>query len=142
MGRPVDGEKSLPTTDGRPATGPKTIIRPKGGEALTEVVPLLHKAPPPSEVPDWSDGEVMPLIIIENKSEMLVPTKTTEGLLADSDNLLPKSHEMNNSGDQGVLSAPISPNRVRICQRKEVYSMCLQTSRDFTCDRPGVVYSK
>ena len=113
MGRPVDGEKSLPTTDGRPATGPRTIIRPKGGEALTEVVPLPHKAPPPSKVPDWSDGEVMPLIIIENKSEMLVPTKTTEGLLADSDNLLPKSHEMNNSGDQGVLSAPISPNRVR-----------------------------
>ena len=55
----------------------------------------------------------MPLIIIDNNSEMLAPTKTDERLLADSDNLLPKSHEMNSSGDQGVLSAPISPNRVR-----------------------------
>ena len=113
MRRPADGEKSVPTTDGRPATGPKTIIRPKGGEAETEAVPLLHKAPPPSEVPDWSDGEAMPLIIIDNNSEMLAPTKTDERLLADSDNLLPKSHEMDSSGDQGVLSAPISPNRVR-----------------------------
>ena len=113
MRRPADGEKSVPMTDGRPATGPQTIIRPKGGEAETEAVPLLHEAPPPSEVPDWSDGEAMPLIIIDNNSEMLAPTKTDERLLADSDNLLPKSHEMNSSGDQGVLSAPISPNRVR-----------------------------
>ena len=113
MRRPVDGEKSTPTTDGRPATGPKTLIRPKGGEAETEAVPLLHKAPPPSELLDWSDGEVMPLIIIDNNSEMLAPTKTDEWLLADSDNMLPKSHEMDNSGDQGVLSAPMSPNRVR-----------------------------
>ena len=111
--RPADGEKSIPTTDGRPATGPKTIIRPKGGEFEPEAVPLLHKAPPPSEVPEWSDGEVMPLIIIDNNSEMLVPTKTDGRLPADSDNLLPESPEMNNSGDQGVLSAPISPNRVR-----------------------------
>ena len=113
MRRPADGEKSVPMTDGRPATGPQTIIRPKGGEAETEAVPLLHEAPPPSEVPDWSDGEAMPLIIIDNNSEMLAPTKTDERLLADSDNLLPKSHKMNSSGDQGVLSAPISPNRVR-----------------------------
>ena len=113
MRQPADGETSIPTTDGRPATGPKTIIRLKGGEADTETVPLLHKAPPPSEVPDWSDREAMPLIIIDNSSEMLAPTKTEEGLLADSDDMLPKSHEMDNSGDQGVLSAPISPNRVR-----------------------------
>ena len=71
MRRPADGDKSIPTTDGMPATGPKTIIRPKGGETETEAVPLLHKAPPPSEVPDWSDGEVMPLIIIDNKSELI-----------------------------------------------------------------------
>ena len=57
--RPADDEKSVPTTDGRTATGPQTIIRPKGGEAETEAVPLLHEAPPPSEVPDWSDGEAI-----------------------------------------------------------------------------------
>ena len=111
--RPADDETSVPTPDGRPDTGPRTIIRPKGGEAETEAVSLLREAPPPSEVPDWSDGEAMPLIIIDNNSEMPVRTKTNEGLLTDSDNLLPKSHEINSSGDQGVLSAPISPNRVR-----------------------------
>ena len=74
--RPADDEKPVPTTDGRPATDPQTIIRPEGGEAETEAVPLLHEAPPPSAVPDWSDGEAMPLIIIDNNSEMPAPTKT------------------------------------------------------------------
>ena len=114
--RPVNvmaHEKSIPTTDGRPDTGPNMIIRPKEGEVDPEAVPLLHKAPPPSEVPEWSDGEVMPLIIIENNSGVVIP-KTTDGRVpVGSDILLPKSLEMNNSEDQGVLSAPISPNRVR-----------------------------
>ena len=78
MRRPADGEKSIPTTEGRPAAGPKTIIRPKEGEVDPEAVPLLHKAPPPSEVPEWSDGEVMPLIIIEHNSGVVIP-KTTDG---------------------------------------------------------------
>ena len=54
--RPADDEKSVPTPDGRPDTGPKTLLRPKGGEAETEAVSLLREAPPPSEVPDWSEG--------------------------------------------------------------------------------------
>ena len=55
----------------------------------------------------------MPLIIIENNSSGVIP-KTTDGRVpVGSDILLPKSLEMNNSEDQGVLSAPISPNRVR-----------------------------
>ena len=66
MRRPADGEKSIPTTDGRPAAGPKMIIKPKEGEVDPEAVPLLPNTPPPSEVPEWSDGEVMSLIIIEN----------------------------------------------------------------------------
>ena len=111
--RPADDETSVPTPDGRSDTGPKTLLSPKEGEAETDAVSLLREAPPPSEVPDWSEGEAMPLIIIDNSSEMPVPTKTNEGLLTESDNLLPKSHEMNSSGDQGVLSAPMSPNRVR-----------------------------
>ena len=45
---------------------------------------------------------------------MGVIPKTTDGRVpVGSDILLPKSLEMNNSEDQGVLSAPISPNRVR-----------------------------
>ena len=111
--RPADDETSVPMPDGRSASGPKTLLSPEEGEAETKVVSLLRKAPPPSELPDWSEGEAMPLIIIDNSSEMPVPTKTNEEVLTESDNLLPKSHEMNSSGDQGVLSAPMSPNRVR-----------------------------
>ena len=103
MRQPADGEKSIPTTDGRPTAWPKTIIRPKEGEVDPEAVPLLHKAPPPTKVPEWSDGEVMPLIIIEHNS----------GVPVGSDILLPQSLEMNNSEDQGVLSALMSPNWVR-----------------------------
>ena len=44
---------------------------------------------------------------------MVIP-KTTDGrVLVGSDILLPQSPGMNNSEDQGVLSAPLSPNRVR-----------------------------
>ena len=111
--RPANGDKSIPTTDGRPTAGPNMIIRPKEGEVDPEAIPLLHKAPPPSEVPEWSDGEVMPLIIIENNSSG-VNLKTTDGRVpVGSDILLPKSLERNNSEDQGVLSVPMSPNRVR-----------------------------
>ena len=111
--RPADDETAIPTPDGRPDTGLKTLLSPKGGEDETEAVLLPREAPPPSEVPDWSEGEAMPLIIIENSSEMPVPTKTNEGLLTESDLPLSKYQEMNSSGDQGVLSAPMSPNRVR-----------------------------
>ena len=144
MRRP-DGETSIPTTDGRPATGPKTIIRLKGGEADAETVPLLHKAPPPSEVPDWSDGEAMPLIIIDNSSERLARTK--KGYWPT---LTICYQNLTKWTIRGIrvscrhLCRPIGSGKatLRICQRKEVYSMRLQTSRDFTCDRPGVVYSK
>ena len=112
MRRPADGEKSIPMTDGRQAAGPKTVIRPKEGSVDPEAVPLLHKAPP-SELPEWSDGEVMLLIIIEHNSGVVIPRTTDGRVPVGSDILLPQSLEMNNSEDQGVLSAPMSPNRVR-----------------------------
>ena len=111
--RPADDEMEIPMPDERPDTGLQTLLSPKGGEDETEAVLLPREAPPPSEVPDWSEGEAMPLIIIENSSEMPVPTKTNERLLTESDLPLSKYQEMNSSGDQGVLSAPMSPNRVR-----------------------------
>ena len=100
-------------TGGGPDTGPGTMSGPRGGEALPGPAPQLHQPPPPSEVPDWSDGEAMPLIIIENSSVPPTPLKTIDGLLVDSDDVLRLSPEMNSSGDPGVLSAPLSPNRVR-----------------------------
>ena len=123
MRRPADGEKSIPTTDGR------------------------HKAPPPSEVPEWSDGEVMHVIIIDNNSEMPVPKKTDGRVPVDSDNLLPKSLEMDNSGDQGVLSAPMSPNRVRKGHSQDMPAegSIFDVSPDipgFHMRPPGAVYSK
>ena len=111
--QPADGEKSIPMTDERLAAGPKTIMRPKEGAVDQEAVPLLHKAPPPSEVPGWSDGEVMPLIIIENNAGVVIPKTTGGRVPVGSDILLPQSMEMTNLEDQGVLSAPMSPNRVR-----------------------------
>ena len=113
MRRPADGEKSIPMTDGSQAAGPKTVIRPKEGSVDPEAVPLLHKTTPPSELPEWSDGEVMPLIIIEHNSGVVIPRTTDRRVPVGSDILLPQSLEMNNSEDQGVLSAPMSPNRVR-----------------------------
>ena len=113
MRRPADGEKSVPMTDGRPAAGPKAVTRPKERSVDPEAVPLIHKAPPPSELPEWSDGEGMPLIIIEHNSGVVIPRTTDGRVPVGSDILLPQSPGMDNSEDQGVLSAPLSPNRVR-----------------------------
>ena len=55
----------------------------------------------------------MPLIIIEHKPEQEFPKMTHGRVLVSSDILVPKSLEMTNSEDQGVLSASMSPNRVR-----------------------------
>ena len=107
--RQADGEKSIPTTDGRPAAGPKMIIRPKEGEVDPEAVPLPHKAPPPSEVPEWSDGEVMPLIIIEHNSGVVIPKTTDRRVPVGSDILLPESLEMNNSEEHVAKSGQERP---------------------------------
>ena len=72
----------------------------------------MYKPPPPSDLPEWSDSKVMPLIIIEN-SLVVAKSRTTDGLLpVGSDILLPQSPE-GSLEDQGALSAPLSPNRVR-----------------------------
>ena len=100
-------------TGGGPDAGPGTMSGTQRGEALSVPATQLHLPPPPSEVPDWSDGEAMPLIIIEASSVPPTPTKTIDGLLVYSDGVLRLSPEMNSSGDPGILSAPLSPNRVR-----------------------------
>ena len=98
---------------GGPDTGLGTISGPQGGEAFSVSTPLLHQPPRPSEVPDWSDGEAMPLIIIEKSSLPPTPTKTMSELLIHPEDVLRMSPTMNSSGDPGGLSAPLSPNRVR-----------------------------
>ena len=76
---PVDNQTLMrPMTDGGPAAGPKTVTRPKERSFDPEAVQLMHKTPPPSELPEWSDGEVMPLIIIEHNSGVVIPS-TTDG---------------------------------------------------------------
>ena len=71
----LDRSRRLPEDDfrtrmigGGPDTGPVTISGRQGGETFSVSTPLLHQSPLPSEVPDWSDGEAMPLIIIEKSS--------------------------------------------------------------------------
>ena len=112
-GRPVDDPKSEPTTSGRQADGPKSEPKPKERPVDPKTVPLMYKPPPPADLPEWSDSEVMPLIIIENSLVVEKP-RTTVGLLPiGSDILLPQSPEVTSFEDQGALSAPLSPNRVR-----------------------------
>ena len=110
MRRPADGEKSVPMTEGGPT---KTVTRPKERLFDPEAVPLMHEAPPPSELPEWEDGEVVPLIIIEHNSGVVIPRMTDGRVPVGTDVLLPQSPGMNNPEDQSVLSAPLSPNRVR-----------------------------
>ena len=109
--------------EGRPVADPKPMNGPvdeasykstsKERPVDPETVPLMYKPPPPSELPEWSDSEVMPLIIIEHNSGVAIP-RTTDGLRpVGSDILLPQSPGLNSLEDQGVLSAPLSPNRVR-----------------------------
>ena len=120
MARPADGEESRPMTVGGPADGPQTEPRPKERPVDPETVPWMYKAPPPSDLPEWSDSEVMPLIIIEHNSGVAIP-RTTDGLLpVGSDILLPQSPGVNSLEDQGVLSAPLSPNRVRKCHSQDM----------------------
>ena len=91
----------------------RSIVFSSEEDVPLSYVPLLYKPPPPSDLPEWSDSEVMPLIIIENNSGVANP-RTTDGLLpVGSDILLPQSPEVTSLEDQGVLSAPLSPNRVR-----------------------------
>ena len=113
MRRPADGEKSVPMTEGGPAAGTKMVTRPKERSFDPEAVLLMHEAPPPSELPEWADGEVMPLIIIEHNSGVVIPRTTDGRVPVSTDILLPQSPGMNNPEDQGVLSVPLSPNRVR-----------------------------
>ena len=69
--------------------------------------------PPAAELPEWSDTEVMPLIIIEG-GLVGEEQKTTDGLLPiGSEILLPRSQEVTGFEDQDTLSCPLSPNRVR-----------------------------
>ena len=101
---------------------------------------------PAAVLPEGSDIEVRPLIIIEHSS-VEVKRMTTDGLLPiGSEILLPGSPEVTVFEDQDALSCPLSPNRVReghsqICQQKGAYLTFRRTYRDSTCDRRGAVCS-
>ena len=98
-GRPVDDQTYVPMQKGRPVE-PKTVS-------------VWCEPAPPADVPEWSESEVMPLIIIENSLVVNKP-KTTDRLLPiGSDTLLPQSAEVTSFEDQGSMSVPLSPNRVR-----------------------------
>ena len=78
LGRPIEGEKSHPSTDGVLADKPNAMIGPKEGTVVQETVTRPYHVPPPSDGPEGANGEVMPLIIIENKPEEDT-TKMTDG---------------------------------------------------------------
>ena len=101
---PVDDPKSEPMPRERPVDGPKSEPTPKERPVDTKTVPLIY-IPPPADLPEWSDSEVMPLIIIENSSVVEKP-RTTDGLLpVGSEILLPQSPDVTSFEDQEALSA-------------------------------------
>ena len=127
-----DDEPALMSEGGSDAgTGSRT--GPPEGEMLSQSVRQLHRPPPPSEVPDWSDGES--LIIIENPSVPSTPRKAVDGLLVDSEDVVQISPGLNSSKDPGVLSAPLSPNRVRQGHSQDMPAEC--SLFDVSPDLPG-----
>ena len=74
---------------------------------------VTYIPPPPADLPEWSDSEVMPLIIIENSLVVEKPRTTDRLLPVGSEILSPESPEVTSFEDQGALSAPLLPNRVR-----------------------------
>ena len=93
-GRPVDDMKPEPMTGERPADGSKSEPMPKKRPVDPKNVPLMCIPPPAADLPEWSNSEVMPLIIIEKSSAVEKP-RTTDGLLpVGSEILLPQSPEV------------------------------------------------
>ena len=60
VSRLEEGDGTTRMTGGGPDAGPGTMLGTRRGEVLSVPAPQLHLPPPPSEVPDWSDGEAMP----------------------------------------------------------------------------------
>ena len=114
--RPADGSSYEPTLSYRhylPVDDLKSEPTPKKRPVDPKNVPLIYFPPPPADLPEWSDSEVMPLIIIENSSAVEKPRTTDRLLPVDSEIVLPQSPEVTSFEDQEALSAPLSPNRVR-----------------------------
>ena len=144
--RPIDGPKSELMSWERPVDGPKSEPMLRNRPVETKTDPLIY-IPPTADLPEWSDSEVMPLIIIDNSSVVEKP-RTADGLLpVGSEILLPHSPEVNSFEDQEALSVPLSPNRVRKGHSQDmpaegsIFLMYRRTYRDSTCDRPGAVNS-
>ena len=111
--RVVAQEGPAPTTDRGPdvETASKTQTPPR--KVSSQVIRQLHRPPPPSEVPDWSDGEGTPLLIVANLSVPSTPQQNVDGILVSSADVVSASPSLSSSGEPGTLSAPLSPNRVR-----------------------------
>ena len=87
--RPVDVLAYEPTPKERRFDVP--AYEPKKRPVDPKNVPLICLPPPPGDLPEWSDSEVMPLIVIENGSAV-EKLRTTDGLLpVGSEILLPQS---------------------------------------------------
>ena len=88
--RKVRKRDPRPVSQPRPTDGPASEPTPRERPVETKTDSLIDK-PPAAELPEWSDSEVMPLIIIENSSVVEKP-RTTDGLLPiGSQILLPRS---------------------------------------------------
>ena len=102
----------LMTDRGPDAETASTTLTPPG-MVLSPPVRQLHQPPPPSEAPDWSDGEGMQLVIVENPPVPSTPKQNDDGILVSSADVVSTSLRLDSSQEPGTLSTPLSPNRVR-----------------------------
>ena len=143
-----DDRRKVCKRNSLPSSRSELLDRPANEPARTEKPVEMNNdsmtyKPPVDELPEWSDSELMPLITLKN-IPVVDKTNMTGGPLPNgSEVLLPRSPETVGFKDQDVSSAPLSPNCVKeghflkICQRKEVYSMCRRTCQGTACGRLG-----
>ena len=96
---------------------------------------------PVDELPEWSDSELMPLILLKDTSAVDMLDLTGCLLPRCSEVLSPRSPVTMGFEDQEDFSAPLSPNHgrviLKICRRKEAFSTCRRTCLGTTCGRLG-----
>ena len=73
---------------------------------------MMYK-PLVDELPEWSDSELMPLIMLKNSPVVDKTNKTGCPLPNSSEVLIPRSPETVGFKEQEVSSGPLSPNRVK-----------------------------
>ena len=113
-----DDRRKVCKRDSRALSRSKLLDRPATKPARIEKSvdmnndSMMYKLPV-DEFPEWSDSESMPLITLKNSPVVDETNGTGCPLPNGSEVLLPRSPGTVDFNDRDVLSAPLSPNRVK-----------------------------